>query len=76
MAIGTSLSGMRSDGIAQKVLERGKLVVINLQQTNYDEKCHLRLYGDLQVIMEQLGKELGIKNVKRTCLHKPREWIK
>lgn len=51
LAIGTSLCGMRSDGIALNALKRGKLVIINLQQTPYDEKCHLRLYGNLQDII-------------------------
>jgi len=42
---------MRSDGIAQKACIRGHLIIINLQQTPYDEKCSLRIYGNLQKIM-------------------------
>jgi NAD-dependent SIR2 family protein deacetylase len=51
LALGTSLCGMRSDGIAAKAAKQGKLVIINLQQTPYDETCHLRLYGNLQNIL-------------------------
>jgi len=42
---------MRSDGIAVNALKRGKLVVINLQQTPYDEKCDLRIFGNLQDVI-------------------------
>ena len=51
LAIGTSLCGMRSDGIAKAACMRGGLVIINLQQTPYDEICQLRLYGNLQTII-------------------------
>jgi hypothetical protein len=36
LALGTSLCGMRSDGIAKNALNRGQLIIINLQQTPYD----------------------------------------
>lgn len=36
LAIGTSLCGMRSDGIAKRAAQQGTLVIINLQQTPYD----------------------------------------
>lgn len=42
---------MRSDGIAKNSQVRGGLVVINLQQTPYDDSCQLRLYGNLQTII-------------------------
>jgi NAD-dependent SIR2 family protein deacetylase len=76
LAIGTSLCGMRSDGIAKNACVRGGLVVINLQQTPYDEVCQLRLYGNLQTIIEKLGKVLGIKITKRICISNPYEWNK
>jgi NAD-dependent SIR2 family protein deacetylase len=47
---------MRSDGIAQQACIKGKLIIINLQQTPYDERCSLRIYGNLQNIMQRLGK--------------------
>jgi|694.fasta_scaffold34748_4 NAD-dependent SIR2 family protein deacetylase len=56
LALGTSLCGMRSDGIAQQACIKGKLIIINLQQTPYDERCSLRIYGNLQNIMQRLGK--------------------
>ena len=62
---------MRSDGIAKHSLGRGGLVIINLQQTPYDDRCQLRLYGNLQTIIERLGKELGIKIAKRICISNP-----
>ena len=62
---------MRSDGIAKKAAKQGKLVIINLQQTPYDPICDLRLFGNLQNIMEMLGKELGVKVTKRICMHNP-----
>jgi NAD-dependent SIR2 family protein deacetylase len=76
LAIGTSLCGMRSDGIAKSSCNRGGLVIINLQQTPYDEVCQLRLYGNLQTIIERLGKALGIKITKRICISNPYEWNK
>lgn len=76
LAIGTSLCGMRSDGIAFKASNRGGLVIINLQQTPYDDKCALRLFGNLQDIIEKLGKELGIKIGKKECIQNPYQWNK
>ena len=69
--MGTSLCGMRSDGIAMNALKRGKLVIINLQQTPYDEKCDLRLFGNLQDVIEELGKKIGIKITKRISIQNP-----
>ncbi len=76
LALGTSLCGMRSDGVAAKAAKKGKLVIINLQQTPYDQQCALRLYGNLQEIIEQIGKQMGIKITKRICLQSPYEWKK
>lgn len=76
LALGTSLCGMRSDDIAAKATQQGKLVIINLQQTPYDEKCYLRLYGNLQTIMELLTRQLGLKLLRKEVLHKPMEWKK
>lgn len=75
IAIGTSLCGMRSDEIAARAAQQGKLVIINLQQTPYDEMSHLRLYGNLQDIFSELAKEMKLKVTKK-ALHHPMEWKK
>ena len=56
LALGTSLCGMRSDGVAQSAAKKNGLIIINLQQTPYDEFSALRLYGNLQMIMKMLAK--------------------
>ena len=76
MAIGTSLCGMRSDGIAKSAAKNGRLVIINLQQTPYDEMCDLRLYGNLQTVIERLGKEMGVKVTKKVCMQNHYQWLK
>lgn len=48
LAIGTSLCGMRSDGVAASSAKKGGLVIINLQETPYDQNACLRIYGNLQ----------------------------
>ena len=73
LAIGTSLCGMRSDGIAQKAAKKGGLAIINLQRTPYDPISAVRLYGNLQAIIQQLGHELGIKVTKKVCMQNPYE---
>lgn len=55
MALGTSLCGMRSDGIAQSASKKDGLVIINLQRTPYDDNCLLRIYGDLQSVMKLIA---------------------
>ena len=75
MAIGTSLCGMRSDGIAEQAAKRNGLVIINLQRTPYDGKCLLRLYGDLQKIIIMLGEALKVKvPSKRPVITNPYQW--
>ncbi len=56
LAIGTSLCGMRSDGVASSASKKGGLIIINLQQTPYDSKACLRIYGNLQDVMKLLAK--------------------
>ena len=67
---------MRSDGIAEQAAKKGGLVIINLQRTPYDPIAAIRLYGNLQTLMEKLGQELGVKVGKRVCMHNPYEWKK
>jgi len=76
LARGTSLCGMRSDGIAKKAAEKGYLVIINLQQTSYDKYAGLRIYGNLQKVMNDLAKELKVKVTERPCLQTPNLWNK
>ncbi len=68
---------MRSDGIAKKAAEKGRLIIVNLQQTPYDKYSAVRVYGNLQEIMVELGKELGVKVPKeRICITNPYQWNK
>ena len=67
---------MRSDGIAQKSIEKGGLIIINLQRTPYDKFCKLRIYGNLQEVMRLLSKELNLKINTSLCIQNPYHWNK
>eukprot|EP00325_Prymnesiales_sp_UTEX-LB-985_P024831 CAMPEP_0174718066 /NCGR_PEP_ID=MMETSP1094-20130205/27960_1 /TAXON_ID=156173 /ORGANISM="Chrysochromulina brevifilum, Strain UTEX LB 985" /LENGTH=384 /DNA_ID=CAMNT_0015918095 /DNA_START=43 /DNA_END=1197 /DNA_ORIENTATION=- len=64
VAMGTSLSGFNVDSIADAAgspSHRGLgLVIINLQQTPYDDRCALRIFGRLDSVLELLAVELAI----------------
>jgi len=66
LALGTSLSGFNVDGVAEAAAQRFKanrsqgLVIVNLQQTQYDDICSLRIFAKIDDVMELLAKELGI----------------
>eukprot|EP00746_Dinoflagellata_sp_MGD_P164554 gnl/MRDRNA2_/MRDRNA2_93252_c0_seq1.p1 gnl/MRDRNA2_/MRDRNA2_93252_c0~~gnl/MRDRNA2_/MRDRNA2_93252_c0_seq1.p1 ORF type:complete len:447 (+),score=104.27 gnl/MRDRNA2_/MRDRNA2_93252_c0_seq1:76-1416(+) len=66
LALGTSLSGFNVDGVAEVAAARFQakrslgLVIINLQQTEYDECCSLRIFARIDDVMELLAQELGI----------------
>jgi hypothetical protein len=67
---------MRSDGIAASSAKKGGLVIINLQQTPYDNNSCLRIYGNLQEVMKILAKELKINIKDRICIDNPYLWLK
>merc|ERR1712096_239634 len=66
LALGTSLSGFNVDSVPEEAAQRalaGKglgLVLVNLQQTQYDELAQLRIFGKLDDVMTLLAAELGI----------------
>ena len=75
IALGSSLCGMRSDGIAESAGKKNGLVIINLQRTPYDSKCLLRLYGDLQRSVGMLCKQRKLKiRSNRPVITNPYQW--
>ena len=68
IALGTSLCGMNADRTVYTVARRhargdpGILgaVIINLQRTQYDEMCQLRIYCTIDKALTMLAEELGI----------------
>jgi NAD-dependent SIR2 family protein deacetylase len=71
LALGTSLSGFNVDSVAESAARRSQagqslgLVIVNLQHTQYDAHCSLRIYAKIDDVMELLAAELGISNVVR-----------
>mmetsp|Transcript_168147 Transcript_168147/g.535074 ORF Transcript_168147/g.535074 Transcript_168147/m.535074 type:complete len:315 (+) Transcript_168147:411-1355(+) len=67
LALGTSLSGFNADQVVQSSMEKFAagaglgVVLVNLQRTEYDHGCALRIFAELDVVMEALAREL--------CLH-------
>jgi NAD-dependent SIR2 family protein deacetylase len=67
LALGTSLSGFNVDRVAETAARRFQsrrsfgLVIVNLQQTQYDECCSLRIFAKIDDVMKLLAKELGIE---------------
>jgi len=67
LVMGTSLGGLNADQMATKPAERslsgGTLgtVIMNLQQTEQDGKSTLRLFGETDMIMRHLLRQLGLK---------------
>ena len=77
LALGTSMSGFNCDSvpanIGSKYVDRGVglgLVIVNLQQTPYDEYSTLRIYAKTDVVFEMLLKELGMP--METQLYSPK----
>lgn len=66
LALGTSLSGFNVDSLAETASERflaglsQGLVIVNLQQTPYDAGCSLRVFAQLDIVLDVLAVELGI----------------
>lgn len=66
LVIGTSLAGMNADRIVQSVSERAMIdeglgsVIISLQQTPLDDLSTLRIFGEIDEVMEMLAEEMSI----------------
>eukprot|EP01063_Lacrimia_lanifica_P022112 TRINITY_DN29805_c0_g1_i1.p1 TRINITY_DN29805_c0_g1~~TRINITY_DN29805_c0_g1_i1.p1 ORF type:complete len:397 (+),score=109.93 TRINITY_DN29805_c0_g1_i1:51-1241(+) len=69
LAVGTSLSGMNADRVAHTAISRhgaGKsqgLVIINLQGTEFDKDCALRIFAKVDDVMQLLAEELVLTDV-------------
>jgi NAD-dependent histone deacetylase SIR2 len=69
MVLGSSLCGMNADRIAitvaKKALENSEqaqgLVIVNLQQTQHDDKCQIRVFAKIDDAMEVLARKLKMK---------------
>merc|ERR1712146_492318 len=79
LVMGTSLSGFNADRVADTAVEQGRLgksaglVIINLQETPYDEFSSLRIYATIDAVMEMLAEALGISDMVKSMehVHKP-----
>ena len=65
LALGTSMSGFNCDQVPATIAERTNgLVIVNLQQTSYDDDAALRIYAKTDDVFRLLAARLGLKNVK------------
>jgi len=85
IAVGTSLSGHTADIVAKIVSEKylnnegNGLVIINIQPTQYDENCTLKIYGMIDNVFKRLCDKINLKilmknkifNVKGTIFKIP-----
>lgn len=82
LALGTSLSGMHADCVAEAVAKRHVtgdalgLVIINLQQTSYDTQCSLRIFSPLDTALLKLLKVLKLKPKAKFHGHTTATWNK
>lgn len=67
LALGTSLSGFNADSVVESSARRFHeeagtqgLVIVNLQQTPYDDWCSLRIFAKCDDVMGLLAQALGI----------------
>lgn len=66
LALGCSLSGFNVDYVPQEAAQRARtgtglgFVLVNLQQTQYDELASLRIFAKLDEVFTLLATELGI----------------
>ena len=61
LALGSSLSGFNADQVAQCAADKSCLVIVNLQQTPYDDQSTLRIFAKLDTVFEMLASELGLQ---------------
>eukprot|EP00605_Chrysophyceae_sp_TOSAG23-4_P001754 GSChrysophyteH1.ASY1.ANO1.1942.1 assembled CDS len=61
LSLGTSMSGFNCDSVPQRCAERiNGLVIINLQQTSYDDQARLRIFAKTDDVFRMLAKELNL----------------
>ena len=58
LCMGTSLSGMAADSIAEKA---DVLVIVNLQKTEMDDSAAVRIFADLDAVNKMVVKKLGVR---------------
>jgi len=69
LSLGTSLSGFNVDSLPENAAQRARhgnslgLVIVNLQQTPYDDSTALRIFAKIDDVMELLAEELGIADM-------------
>jgi len=70
LVLGTSLSGMNADQIAEKIAGRNMrnqslgIVIINLQQTRLDKSASLRIWSKLGDVFSELTKLLKLEDIE------------
>jgi len=65
LVLGTSMKVSPDCHIPEKIWKKkpngaGKMVIVNLQKTSFDQYCHLRIFGETDLVLEMLMAELGI----------------
>eukprot|EP00854_Cymbomonas_tetramitiformis_P020999 gene20999-25196_t len=77
LALGTSLSGFNADRVVETAFQRCQqglsagLVIVNLQQTPYDEHSSLRIFSKIDTVMELLAVKLGLSFPGQDYVHVP-----
>lgn len=63
LVLGTSMKVSPACDIPGQIWKRsgGRMVIVNLQRTPYDQYCHLRIFGETDIVMQMLLAELSIE---------------
>ena len=73
LVLGSSLTVQPACEVPITTLEHGgKLVIVNLQKTNMDEHCSLRIFAKTDAVMTGVVKHLGLNMIMGTTPH-PRD---
>jgi mono-ADP-ribosyltransferase sirtuin 6 len=62
LVLGTSMKVKPACMIPDKIWKKpdGKMVIVNLQKTDYDKYCKLRIFGETDQVLTMLMDELGL----------------
>ena len=79
LAVGTSLPGICSDSVAQRVADQPDghhhLVLVTLQQTRLDEACAVRVWALCDDFFALLADELRVPLPDRVCEQRGELWV-
>jgi len=61
LVLGSSLRVITCDALEKIQENRGKLIIVNLQKTPYDDACAVRIFADCDTVMHLLMTKLGLE---------------